>query len=221
MQNALISAVACWWVGPGTSKGRKWPMWVILIGMLGLIPFWLLRWVDKDFQSGMFLEHFLQWGTPLLLALYGRIDPKKWWAMSWVFVSFTFIGHGQYAIGLGVPHDNEYVNMTIRLLRVDEGGARMFLMIVGWIDVILPILFLIPHTRLPALGYAAFWGLVTALSRIPAHFTKAEDFYGLHPWTAESIVRLTHGLAPLVMLLVILQMRRKSKGIEPEIQSVT
>ena len=57
---------------------------------------------------------------------------------------------------------------------------------------------------------------MTALSRIPAHFTRAEDFYGLHPWTAESIVRLTHGLVPLVMLLVILQMRRKSEEIGPK-----
>ena len=136
----LICAVLCWWVGP---RNRTWSMWIVLIGMLGLVPYWLLRWVDKDFQSGMFLEHFLQWGTPLLLALYGRIDPKKWWAMSWVFVSFTFIGHGQYAIGLGVPHDHEYVNMVIRLLRTDEEGARLFLVIVGWIDVILPALFVV------------------------------------------------------------------------------
>ena len=212
----LVCAVICWWVGPG---GRKWPVITILIGMVGLIPYWLLRWVDKDFQSGMFLEHFLQWGTPLLLALYGRMEHKKWLAMSGVFVSFTFIGHGQYAIGLGVPHDNEYVNMTIRLLGVEEGGARLFLRTVGWIDVALPALFLIPKTRVPALGYAAFWGLVTALSRIPSHFTRAEDWYGLHPWTAEAVVRLTHGLAPLVMLLLILRIRRKPEEPEPEIQS--
>ena len=209
----LISAVACWWVGPNK---RNWAFWVSLIGMVGLIPYWLLRWVDKDFQLGMFLEHFLQWGTPLLLALYGRMEPRKWFAMTWVFVSFTFIGHGQYAIGLGVPHDHEYVNMVIRLLKTDEQGARLFLMIVGWIDVILPALFLIPHTRIPALGYAAFWGLATAISRIPAYFTRAEDYFGLHPWTAESVVRLTHGLVPLAMLLLCLKMRRNSIEMEPE-----
>ena len=83
----------------------------------------------------------------------------------------------------------------------------------------LPALFLIPHTRIPALGYAAFWGLATALSRIPAHFTKAEDFYGLHPWTAESVVRLTHGLVPLAMLLLALKLRRKPKEVGTKIQS--
>ncbi|MDX1680313.1 MAG: hypothetical protein R3242_06245 [Akkermansiaceae bacterium] len=204
----LLCAVLCWWVGP---KKRIWPNWIVLIGVFGLIPFWLLSWVDKNYQSGMFLEHFLQWGTPLLLVLYGRMSSSKWFALAWVFTSFTFIGHGQYAIGLGVPYDNNYVNMCIRLLRTDEEGARLFLAIVGWIDVVLPILFLIPKARIPALGYATFWGLVTALSRIPSHFTRAQDYYGLHPWTAEAVVRLTHGLIPLVMLLLILRARRQHR----------
>lgn len=206
----LICAVVCWWVGPGK---RKWPIPIVLIGTVGLMPYWLLSWVDKNYQSGMFLEHFLQWGTPLLLALYGRMSMRKWYAMTWVFVSFTFIGHGQYAIGLGVPHSNDYVNMCIRMLKVDEAGARIFLVIVGWIDVILPALILIPKVRIPALGYMAFWGLVTALARIVSHYTRAENYYGLHPWTAEAVVRLTHGLIPLVMLLLLLRMKRGS-GIE-------
>ena len=205
----LISAVLCWWVGP---RGKAWPRWVILIGMLGLIPYWLLSWVDKDFQSGMFLEHFLQWGTPLLLVLYGRLKTMKWCALAWVFISCTFIGHGQYAIGLGVPHSNDYVNMCIRMLQTDEAGARLLLIILGWIDVILPAFILIPKTRIPALAYTAFWGIGTALARILSHFTLAEDYYGLHPWTAEAVVRLTHGLVPLAILLLVLRLRRQSKA---------
>ena len=204
----LISAIACWWVGPGR---KNWAFWVVLVGMVGLIPYWLLMWVEKNFQFAMFLEHFLQWGTPLLLALYGRMKAKWWLVLTGAFVSFTFIGHGLYAIGLGVPRDNEFINMCIRLIKVDEEGAKTFLSIVGWIDVILPAMFLIPRLRIPALGYAALWGLTTAISRIPAHFTRAEAYYGLHPWTAEAVVRLTHGLVPLAMLLLVLEIYRRWK----------
>ena len=204
----LICAVICWRIGPGKDK---WPIPVVLLGTLGLIPYWLLSWVDKNFQSGMFLEHFLQWGTPLLLVLYGRLSPRKWFALTWVFVAFTFIGHGQYAIGLGVPHSNDYVNMTIRLLDTDVEGARRFLVTVGWIDLILPALILIPKARIPALAYTAFWGLATAFARILSHYTRAEDYYGLHPWAAETVVRFTHGLVPLCMLLMLLRMRANTQ----------
>ena len=33
--------------------------------------------------------------------------------VAWVFFACTFVGHGQYAIGLGVPHSNEFVNMCV------------------------------------------------------------------------------------------------------------
>ena len=115
----LLCAVVCWWVRP---SGRRWASAIMLAGMLVLMPYWLLKWVDKNYQFAMFLEHFLQWGTPLLLVLYGRIQPRKWFFVAWVFFACTFIGHGQYAIGLGVPHSNDFVNMCIRLLDTDESG---------------------------------------------------------------------------------------------------
>ena len=48
----LISAIACWWVNP--SK-KNWAFWVVIVGMIGLIPYWLLNWVDRDLQFAMFL----------------------------------------------------------------------------------------------------------------------------------------------------------------------
>ncbi len=197
----IISAIACWWV---QGDRHRWARWVVSIGMLGLLPYWLLKWVDKDYQFAMFIEHFLQWGTPLLLLLFWRLPRLGWFALAWVLISCTFVGHGLYAIGLGVPHSNDFVNMTMHLLGTGEVGARRFLLCVGWIDLFLPILFLIPHTRVVALAYAAFWGLGTALARILCHYTPAEDYYGLHPWTAECVVRLSHGLVPLVVLLLLL-----------------
>ena len=154
----------------------------------------------------MFLEHFLQWGTPLLLVLYGRIQSWKWFFVAWVFFACTFVGHGQYAIGLGVPHSNEFVNMCIQLFNTDEAGARAMLIVIGWLDFLLVFLALVPAARIYALGYAAFWGLATAFSRVLYNCTPAENFYGMHPSVAEWIVRNTHGLVPLVMLLVAIQL---------------
>jgi hypothetical protein len=207
----LVCALVCWWVRP---TGRRWAAGVVLAGMVGLVPYWLLSWVDKDYQSAMFLEHFLQWGTPLLLVLHGRIHVWKWFLAAWLFFAFTFIGHGLYAIGLGVPHSNDFVNMCIRLFNTDEAGARAMLIVIGWLDILLPFLALVPASRLYALGYAAFWGLATAFTRVLCHFTPAEDFYGMHPWAAEWIVRFAHGLVPLAMLVVAKQLSfsRESDG---------
>ena len=205
----LSAAVACWMFQPGK---KSQAMWVILFGTLGLIPYWLLSWADKDFQFPMFLEHFLQWGTPAFLMLYGWLGERKWYVLAWVFVSCTFVGHGQYAIGLGVPHSNDYVNMCIQIFKVDEQEALQFLRVVGWIDLALPVLFLLPYARVAALGYAALWGIATALARMVSHYTPAEDYYGLHPWTAETIVRLAHGLVPLVMLLILVRCRCQAES---------
>ena len=204
----LLCAVVCWWVRP---SGRRWASAIMLAGMFVLMPYWLLKWVDKNYQFAMFLEHFLQWGTPLLLVLYGRIQPRKWFFVAWVFFACTFIGHGQYAIGLGVPHSNDFVNMCIRLLNTDESGARTVLIVVGWLDFLVVLLALFPCARLYAMGYAAFWGLVTAFSRVVCNFTAAENFYGMHPWMAEWVVRNTHGLVPLAMLLAAMQWTAKRK----------
>jgi hypothetical protein len=69
--------------------------------------------------------------------------------------------------------------MCIRLLNTDEAGARAFLELRGWIDLALPVLFLVPFLRIPALGYAAIWGLATALARVCSYFTAAENFIGV------------------------------------------
>lgn len=205
----LVCAVVCWWVRP---SGRSWAVVAVLAGMVALMPYWLLSWVDKNYQSAMFLEHFLQWGTPLLLVLYGRLQRWRWFWVAWLFFAFTFIGHGQYAIGLFVPYSNDFVNMCIHIFNTEEAGARSILLVIGWLDVALPVFALFQVTRVYAMAYAAFWGLATAFTRVLCHFTPAEDFYGMHPWAAEWVVRFAHGLVPLAMLLVAVQINSSRKG---------
>lgn len=204
----LICGIAVWWCGPSQRRITNGLVWA---GTICLLPFWLLRWVDANLQLAMLIEHFLQWGTPMLLLLYGRVDLNWWRRLAWLFVSLTFIGHGQYAAGLGVPINNDFINMTQILLGVEESGAKTFLWVAGLIDFALPVLMLIPLCRVPAAGYAAFWGLVTAASRVVVYWTPAEKYYGMHPWLAEAVVRLPHGLVPLVLLLIYLEENRERK----------
>ncbi|MGE9269804.1 MAG: hypothetical protein ACQKBU_03290, partial [Verrucomicrobiales bacterium] len=174
--------------------------------------------VDSNYQLPMFLEHFLQWMVPLLLVLFGRTSRRLWMALAWLAVSCTFVGHGHYALGLGVPVANDYVNLCLSILKCDVEVAKRFLQWVGWIDLALPLLFLLPWVRYLALGYAAVWGILTAIARILGHYTPAEDYYGMHPWLAEAVVRLPHGLVPLVMLLMLWQ-RQRSLGEEGALAS--
>ena len=128
-----------------------------------------------------------------------------------VFCLYVFVGQGQCANGLGVPHSNEFVNMCIQLFNTEEAGARAMLIVIGWLEFLLVFLALVPAARVYALSYAALWGLATAFSRVLYNCTPAENFYGMHPSVAEWIVRNAHGLVPLAMLFVAKQLSDNKK----------
>lgn len=195
------AAVACWFV---RGRDRKLANGVVLAAALCLLLYGLLRWSDSDFQIAMLLEHFLQWGTPLLLVLYARIGDPLWRALASISIACTFIGHGLYALGWGVPQNNEFLNMTMRLLSVERNGALVFLHLVGVLDFLAPILLWAPKLRIPAAAYLSLWGFLTAFARIASHWTPAENYYGMHPWVAETIVRLPHGLVPMALVFLFI-----------------
>ena len=209
----LVASVACWRV---CGAERPYANGIVLAGALCLLPYWLLRWVDANYQAPMLLEHFLQWGTPLLLVLWGRIGENSWRFLAWLLIAATFTGHGFYALGWGVPQNNDYLNMTMRLLHVETSGAKAFLHAVGLLDLLVPVALWFPRLRKLAAVYAALWGLATAAARIVSHWTPAEDYYGMHPWIAEAVVRLPHGLVPLALLFFfILQDSRLRRSSNP------
>lgn len=157
----LSAAVACWFV---RGSHRKVANGVVLVAALCLLLYGLLRWSDVDFKGAMLLEHTLQWGTPLLLVLYGRIGRAVWGTLAGILIACTFIGHGLYALGFGVPQNNEFVNMTMRLLGVERQGALTFLHAAGVLDFLAPIFFWVPRLRVPAAAYASLWGFLTAFA---------------------------------------------------------
>lgn len=210
----LLAAVAAWFV---RGSERKLANGVVLAAAVCLLFYGLLRWSDVDFKVAMLLEHSLQWGTPLLLVLYGRIGNALWRSLTSILIACTFIGHGFYALGLWVPQNNEFVNMTMGLLGVDRQGALVFLHVAGVLDFLAPILLWWPKWRVPAVVYISLWGFLTAFARIVSYWTPAEDYYGMHPWIAETIVRLPHGIVPLALMFLFFAMKdsRLRKSAKP------
>ncbi len=199
-----IGAIAVW----RTGRDRPISNGIVLTTVLLLLPYWLLRWVDKNYQFPMLLEHFLQWGTPLLLLLKFHLKTRTWYTVAAAFVALTFIGHGLYAMGWPAPRPAHFIFMTMEITGCSEKAAVGIMHTAALLDFIVAIGLFIPRARIPALMWAAAWGIATAVARIWAHVTPAEAYYGIQPWLAESILRLTHGLVPLAMLACL---PRKSK----------
>ena len=200
----VVAAVSVWWVRPRSS----WLNGVVWSGLLFLLPHWFLRWADSSYQFPMLLELCLQCGMPLLLLLYQRVPHRCWVIIAGIFVSFTFVGHGLYALGWGVPRPHSYVNMTMKLVGVSEPHSIKFLIVYGSLDLLLPAALLLSYrVRMIGLSYAAAWGMATAFARVFSHVTPAEKYYGMDPWLAECVVRFAHGLVPFALILFLYQLR--------------
>ncbi len=195
----IFCGVLCWFYRPG----RRIIGGILLAGAILLATFWFLKWTEVDWQFAMLIEHFLQWMPPILLVAYRRIRFGWWFGVASAATVLTFAGHGLYALGWLVPLNNEFIFMTSKILGTDVEASILFLRVAGWLDLALVPLVFIPWTRVPALAYAAFWGIITALARLPVYLGPAEEAYGLHPWLAECAVRIPHGLIPLALLVLV------------------
>jgi hypothetical protein len=156
----------------------------------------------------MLLEYGLQAGAPVLLVGSIRLPSRAWYFLAASLTALTFTAHGLFALGwfAHVPH--HFVNMTMKMTGFGEPGSHRLLAVAGILDLLLAVLIFLPgRLRIAGLLYAFAWGTATALARVMTHITPAEDWYGLHPWLAETVVRLPHGLIPLAALAVVLQMR--------------
>ncbi len=187
-------------------RQRFWQKWRILLVpvMLFMLVDVFARYAEKDFQVGMAIEFMLQAFTPWLFYLLLAKKPR--WRLIYpatiLSVACCFIGHGSYAIGY-YPVPAHYLLMTMKLLSVDIESARVFLTIVGTLDILVVAALLVARLRQLALGYMAFWGLVTALARVLSYIDSTQKWYGLDPWLLETIVRSSHWLMPLLLLSLL------------------
>ena len=163
----------------------------------------LLLFKDKHFQLPMLIENSIQFGLPMF---YSFNLWKPFWSAKQQFIlkiliALTFVGHGTYAMGLGVPVPSNFVEMVMEILYLDENTARIFLKFAGMFDYMASISLFVPILSKNALIFMSLWGMSTAFARVVAYVEINTFISDLHSWGFETVFRFGHGLAPLSMLV--------------------
>ncbi len=184
----------------------RWSATLLLLGSASLLFLASLYAKEKFFSLGQFLEYSLQFSSPIFLYLYH--SQKLSWSnlLPWMklAIAATFICHGLYAVNY-YPRPGYFVQMTMDITGLAEGGAIQFLLIAGIMDFLLAIALFLPFSKLLriALLYATFWGLATSIARLWAHFYWEFAGESLHQWGFEVIYRLPHALIPLCLWWIL------------------
>ena len=173
---------------------------LMLAGATWILGIALARWDNPGAAADHLapISHAVRIGSLLALALLaGRRDPERpplGVAAGWVLLlgtSLTFVGHGIEAL----RHSGPFVDLmigTVRRwtdLRLTQATAEDLLTVIGLQDLLLAGLLLLRRWRWIA-GWMAFWGIVTALSRVTA--------MGMDSWY-ETVLRLANGGVPLTL----------------------
>lgn len=204
----LMAAACTWFCG----RKRTLPNGVLLSAWLVSLPHGLLTWVEMNYSWALLLEYFVQALVPLLLVTAdGRWSTRTWYYLAAIASAATFVGHGIYAWGWPYPRPASFSFMTMNLLGLSQAASGVFLCFIAVIDVIAAGGLFFRRARKYAAIYMVVWGSLTALARPLTHFTRAEDYYGLHPWIAESLVRMPHALLPLACLLIVVNWERQRR----------
>ncbi len=178
---------------------------VLLFGAFNLLFLAFLYSKEKFFHLGQFLEYSLQFSTPIFLYLYVNkfIGTQKLILWMKIAIAFTFTCHGLYAIGYyPIPESFHYMNMQI--LGLNQNQSFLFLKTAGIMDFIISFLIFLPNSvAIPALIYATFWGLATAMARIWANFHTDFWLETLHQWTHESLLRFPHFIIPILVFVLL------------------
>jgi len=181
------------------------PCWPVL----GPVSLWMLLlslaqvWRDDGFVPQLEpLEQAARVCAPLALLLIEFWPPKRTLTpgrtqiavqLLRIGTALTFFGHGLVALW----HNPQFIDLIItsgqKLLgkSIPESACKEALTVIGYIDIALAVALCCTRSRAVA-GYMAFWGVVTAASRI-VHQGES----GIH----EALVRAANGGAPLVLLL--------------------
>ncbi len=163
-----------------------------------------LLYTKESFNHlGQFFEYTIQFSTPVFLLLVlknGSLTDRLLWWMK-IAIALTFSCHGLYAMGY-YPRPGLFLEMTMRILGVQETGAIHFLNTAAALDFVVAVGIFLPWkwTKWIVL-YAAAWGLATSLARIFGNFYWDFPVSSLHQWTHEAVMRLPHFFIPLVVFL--------------------
>jgi hypothetical protein len=176
---------------------------LMYLGAASLILLAGLYCKEKFFFIGQFFEYTLQFGSPILLAIWAKAPQeglnKRTVLLIKIAIALTFTCHGLYAFGY-YPRPGHFVYMTMSILSVGNAEAELFLKVAGILDFILSILLFLPgRSALYASAYATFWGLATTLARPWSALVTAGWEQMMMQWLHEAVMRLPHFLIPLLL----------------------
>lgn len=205
----LLSAIfSLFWDKISYNRLKKTIVWIALAILL-LIGICMVK--DKNYEYLLFFELFIQFAAPVLLLLNIRLDiieNKKIVNGLKIAIACTFIAHGLFAMGL-IYLPGYFVDMTIMILGLSEPQATTFLYVAGLLDLVMSVLIFIPKLSKYALWYMVFWGLTTAFARLFAGFSSNFVESSLHGSVYLVVYRLSHGLLPLVVLLMEKKLKKE------------
>ena len=198
----LIAAlVSLFWDKINYSKLKRIIVWIALV-ILMLIGICIVK--DRNYEYLLFFELFIQFSAPILLLLSIRKDifkSKNVINGLKIAIACTFIAHGLFAMGL-IYLPGYFVDMTIMILEVNETQATSFLFVAGVLDLLASVLIFVPKLSKYALFYMMLWGFATAFARLFAGFNANFISTSLHNSIYLVVYRLSHGLLPLIALLM-------------------
>ena len=195
------------------AAGRRWTgrLWSVALGLgfLLLLAHALLVAWDRFLRPVELFEYALRVAAPLLLyraAVRGGCDSGLLRGIQ-LATALTFAAHGLYALGY-YPVPGDFLGMTTGILGVGEGAARSLLRAAGVLDLLVAVLVFVPRAAGVALGYAAAWGLATALARLAYGWGAGPlgEHLGQQGWAV--LVRLGHALIPLAGYLLWRELRK-------------
>jgi len=189
------------------------PHWAFLlpIALLVFLEAWARRFNGgTPFFEWAIYAYALRIVTPLALAaLFSPMlhrmagDRGALHATGWILrigLATVFFIHGVEAF-LGHPRFIDFIigsSWNLAGYEMTERSAVVLLKIIGTVDIAVALAVLVKPAA-PILYWMAFWGLITALSRVTTFGL------GMH---YEVLVRFSHFLAPIALLLILAHLAR-------------
>lgn len=187
------------------SPKRPWAKYGLYLASIILCFQAFCSFLDVGYQLPMFLEHALRFAAPwfLAVAVLKGFSSQLVRAML-IATGLTFVNHGLYAMGVGVPVPGHFIDMVMESLGVSQGTAQTMLLIAGILDQVMVVGLIFLLTRKISLLYGVFWGFVTALARITS-YVRFDVLFGmsLMAYFPEFLVRAPHFVIPLVLWQVV------------------
>ncbi|MEL6698917.1 MAG: hypothetical protein AAFP89_21910 [Bacteroidota bacterium] len=199
----LVVLGVCAWMIPVTFSWGLGLWWIATSLMLYLA---IESFVAHDYIVIQLFEHAIQFGTPLLMGYYLHQKLSTDRAIRWasILIALTFLCHGLYALGV-YAQPAHFLMMTQEILGLSTDEARLFLHVMGALDLWMVVALFIPSQQNAALIYAIVWGILTAVARTWALgvFEGSGWSHTLQEVVPQTVFRLAHGLLPLWVFYMV------------------